>query len=97
MYKVLCVIVVMEAILLGCAGFSTRPPEVPPRITITDEGFERDYVLRTLGTPASVDLSELGSDYWMELWFYPERELVVVFFISKEKCEAKTYHYGGAR
>ncbi len=85
--------VLISIFVFGCSQFSTQPPPIPRSITIVDEGFEADYVLKMYGKPNVVVLDDNSADYTIELWFYPSHEAVVMFVIEGEHYRMRTYHY----
>ncbi len=91
---VLLLVLVGFCVLSGCSQFSTKPPLIPGSITITDESFEKAYVLRTRGEPTIVQMDYDHADYYLELWFYPLQSSVVMFIIEGDKYRVQTYHYG---
>lgn len=81
-------------VMFGCSQFSTKPPDIPRVIKITDESFEQAYVLRTMGTPTTIELDYRASEWYIEMWDYPSQGVMVMFVVEGERYKVKTYRYG---
>ncbi len=95
--SILLLVVVSLLGLSGCSQFSTQPPEIPRTINITDEQFEKQYVLRTRGIPTTIELDYRASDYYIEVWDYPGQHVMVMFVVTGDRYKVKTCHYRGMK
>ena len=97
MRQMVAVAVLLFVFVSGCSQFSTQPPDIPRILNITNEQFEQAYMLRMRGTPTTIRMDYDHADYYLELWFYPEQNAVVMFIIEGDKYRVQTYHYGVVR